>query len=39
VVEDMPVSVAVDVNGNSVHQSGPAEWQQRIAAAHPVTVK
>jgi fumarate hydratase class I len=39
VVEDMPVSVAVDVNGNSVHQSGPAEWKQRIAEAHPVTVK
>jgi len=39
VVEDMPVSVAVDVNGNSVHQSGPAEWKQRIAEAHPITVK
>lgn len=38
-VEDMPVSVAVDVNGNSVHQSGPAEWKQRIAEAHPITVK
>jgi fumarate hydratase class I len=30
-VEDMPVTVAVDVNGNSVHQSGPKEWQARIA--------
>ena len=30
VVEDMPVSVAVDVNGNSVHESGPAEWKKRI---------
>jgi fumarate hydratase, class I len=30
-VEDMPVTVAVDVNGNSVHQSGPREWQARIA--------
>jgi fumarate hydratase class I len=39
VVEDMPVSVAVDVNGNSVHQSGPAEWKQRIAEAQPITVK
>src|SRR5580700_1452608 len=30
-VEDMPVTVAVDANGNSVHQSGPKEWQARIA--------
>jgi fumarate hydratase class I len=29
-VENMPVTVAVDANGNSVHQSGPAEWQARI---------
>ena len=29
-VADMPVTVAVDVNGDSVHQSGPAYWQQRI---------
>ena len=29
-VEDMPVTVAVDAAGNSVHQSGPAEWQERI---------
>jgi fumarate hydratase class I len=29
-VEDMPVTVAVDADGNSVHQSGPAEWQARI---------
>ena len=28
----MPVTVAVDVRGNSVHESGPAEWRQRIAA-------
>ena len=33
VVEDMPVSVAVDVNGNSVHQTGPAEWAAKIHAA------
>jgi len=31
VVEDMPVTVAVDTQGNSVHQTGPAEWQARIA--------
>jgi len=29
-VKDMPVTVAVDVNGNSVHQSGPQEWQKII---------
>jgi fumarate hydratase, class I len=30
-VEDMPVTVAVDVNGNSVHESGPKEWKAKIA--------
>ncbi len=30
-VEDMPVTVAVDSEGNSVHKSGPAEWRQRLA--------
>ena len=29
-VEDMPVTVAVDVHGNAVHQSGPAKWQEII---------
>ena len=29
-VKDMPVTVAVDSKGNSVHQSGPAEWERRI---------
>ncbi|OGA22688.1 MAG: fumarate hydratase [Betaproteobacteria bacterium RIFCSPLOWO2_02_FULL_67_19] len=29
-VQDMPVTVAVDANGTSVHQSGPAEWQRKI---------
>lgn len=29
-VKDMPVTVAVDVNGNAVHKTGPAEWQQII---------
>ena len=29
-VKDMPVTVAVDVNGTSVHQSGPAEWKEII---------
>ncbi len=30
-VEDMPVTVAVDTQGNSVHKSGPEEWRMRIA--------
>jgi fumarate hydratase class I len=30
-VLNMPVTVAVDAKGTSVHQTGPAEWQQRIA--------
>jgi fumarate hydratase class I len=29
-VRDMPVTVAVDANGSSVHRSGPAEWSQKI---------
>ncbi len=29
-VEDMPVTVAVDCRGESVHQTGPAQWRQRI---------
>jgi fumarate hydratase class I len=27
----MPVTVAVDSKGVSVHHTGPAEWQARIA--------
>lgn len=30
-VQDMPVTVAVDSHGVSVHTSGPAEWKQKIA--------
>src|SRR6202167_1544268 len=30
-VADMPVTVAVDSQGISVHQTGPAEWQRKIA--------
>ena len=26
-VQDMPVTVAVDVQGNSVHQTGPQQWR------------
>ncbi len=29
-VRDMPVTVAVDANGSSVHQTGPADWERRI---------
>ncbi len=29
-VRDMPVTVAVDSQGNSVHESGPREWRSRI---------
>ena len=35
-VNDMPVTVAVDATGASVHDSGPREWQARIAGI-PVT--
>ena len=30
-VVDMPVTVAVDSHGTSVHTTGPAEWKERIA--------
>jgi fumarate hydratase class I len=30
-VKDMPVTVAVDVNGDAVHQSGPETWRLKIA--------
>ena len=30
-VKDMPVTVAVDASGTSVHTTGPKEWQARIA--------
>jgi len=29
-VQDMPVTVAVDANGTSVHTTGPAEWSKKI---------
>jgi fumarate hydratase class I len=29
-VKDMPVTVAVDARGESVHETGPAEWRGRI---------
>jgi fumarate hydratase class I len=30
-VQDMPVTVAVDVNGQSIHKIGPAKWVAQIA--------
>jgi fumarate hydratase class I len=36
-VKDMPVTVAVDANGTSVHQTGPREWQQRIGRIRVAT--
>jgi fumarate hydratase, class I len=36
-VKDMPVTVAVDARGESVHETGPAEWRKRIGAI-PVKV-
>ena len=29
-VADMPVTVAVDARGESVHETGPREWGERI---------
>ncbi|THF65556.1 fumarate hydratase [Pseudothauera nasutitermitis] len=36
-VEDMPVTVAVDSSGTSVHNTGPKEWQAKIGKI-PVAV-
>ena len=37
-VKDMPVTVAVDANGSSVHTTGPAEWSKKIVELKiPVT--
>ena len=36
-VRDMPVTVAVDATGTSVHETGPREWQARIGKI-PVSV-
>jgi fumarate hydratase class I len=36
-VQDMPVTVAVDSTGTSVHQTGPLEWQTKIGKI-PVVV-
>ena len=36
-VQDMPVTVAVDAKGTSVHNTGPKEWQAKIGKI-PVAV-
>ncbi|HEX2793386.1 MAG TPA: fumarate hydratase, partial [Croceicoccus sp.] len=33
-VEDMPVTVAVDAEGNNVHQLAPLVWKEKIAREH-----
>ena len=38
-VDEMPVTVAVDVSGTSVHRTGPAIWKKRIAEEHVIEVK
>lgn len=38
-VRDMPVTVAVDVNGDSVHRSGPEQWRRVIAERQVVEVR
>jgi fumarate hydratase class I len=35
-VRDMPVTVAVDTRGESVHKSGPAEWRTKIGGIRVV---
>ena len=37
-VENMPVTVAVDTQGHSVHETGPAEWKKRIAGISVVSI-
>ena len=37
-VKDMPVTVAVDSNGESVHNTGPQIWQKKIAESLAVEV-
>ena len=31
VVEDMPVTVAVDASGTSIHREGPLRWRRAAA--------
>jgi len=36
-VVDMPVTVAVDAKGTSVHNTGPQEWQAKIEQLNSVS--
>ena len=38
VVDEMPVTVAVDVNGESVHRTGPALWKEKMAETRSLEV-
>jgi fumarate hydratase class I len=33
-VKDMPVTVGIDLNGESIHTTGPTTWQQTIRVEH-----
>jgi len=37
-VQDMPVTVAVDSRGKSIHTTGPAEWKQKIAQRKSIEI-
>jgi fumarate hydratase class I len=36
-VKDMPVTVAVDSQGHSIHESGPALWRSKIGKIPVIT--
>jgi fumarate hydratase class I len=36
-VQDMPVTVAVDCNGQAVHKTGPQLWKLKIAEGIPIS--
>ncbi len=38
-VQDMPVTVAVDSKGESVHTTGPAEWKVKIQEAQKLEIQ
>ncbi|NOS95233.1 MAG: fumarate hydratase [Methylotenera sp.] len=38
-VQDMPVMVAVDSRGVSIHTTGPAEWKQKIAQLQFIDIR
>ena len=37
-VEDMPVTVAVDANGQSIHEIGPARWKSQRDRRSPFAI-